>query len=210
MLIRTALLSDAPALLAIYAPYIEKTAITFEYDVPFPDEFRQRMQKTLQKYPYLVAERDGELLGYAYLGTYIGRAACDWSAEASIYLRQDAHGLGLGRRLYTALEEIAKAQNLCNLNAAIAYPPDGVEDEHLTRNSVDFHAHMGYTMVGEFHGCGFKFGRWYSLVWMEKHLCSHQNNAPPMPVIPFPTLSLEIIATILSAKESNLDESHSV
>ena len=79
-------------------------------------------------------------------------------------------------------------QNLCNLNAAIAYPTDGVEDDHLTRNSVDFHAHMGYTMVGEFHGCGFKFGRWYSLVWMEKHLCDHSNDAPPAPVIPFPQL----------------------
>lgn len=208
--LRVARPDDARALIDIYAPYVLNTAITYEYDVPSVEDFAARITHTLQKYPYLVAERDGELLGYAYLGTYIGRAACDWSAEASIYLRQDARGLGLGRRLYTALEEIAKAQNLCNLNAAIAYPPDGVEDEHLTRNSVDFHAHMGYTMVGEFHGCGFKFGRWYSLVWMEKHLCSHQNDAPPMPVIPFPTLSPEIIATILSAKESNHDKSHSV
>ena len=201
--LRVARPDDARALVAIYAPYVLTTAITYEYDVPSVEEFAARIAHTLQKYPYLVAERDGELLGYAYLGTYIGRAACDWSAEASIYLRQDAHGLGLGRRLYTALEEIAKAQHLCNLNAAIAYPSDGVEDEHLTRNSVDFHTHIGYTMVGEFHGCGFKFGKWYSLLWMEKHLCDHRNDAPPMPVIPFPALSPAIVATILSAKESN-------
>ncbi|MBQ8717653.1 MAG: GNAT family N-acetyltransferase [Clostridia bacterium] len=195
--LRIARPSDAAALIDIYAPYVLTTAITYEYEVPSVENFTARIQKTLQTYPYIVAERDGELLGYAYLSTYIGRAACAWSAEASIYLRSDAHGLGLGRRLYTALESVARAQNLCNLNAAIAYPTDGVEDDHLTRNSVDFHAHMGYTMVGEFHGCGFKFGRWYSLVWMEKHLCDHSNDAPPAPVIPFPQLPEAEVERIL-------------
>ena len=109
--LRIARPSDAAALINIYAPYVLTTAITYEYDVPSLEDFTARIERTLQKFPYIVAERDGELLGYAYLSTYIGRAACAWSAEASIYLRSDAHGLGLGRRLYTALESVARAVN---------------------------------------------------------------------------------------------------
>ena len=87
VLIRAARLEDARELLAIYAPYVEKTAITFEYKTPSLQEFQARMRRTLEKYPYLVAEKDGELAGYAYTGAFVGRAAYDWAAETAIYAK---------------------------------------------------------------------------------------------------------------------------
>ena len=184
VVIRTARQQDAQELLSIYAPYGEKTAITFEYEVPGPEEFRERIANTLKKYPYLVAESEGELLGYAYTGPFVGRAAYSWSAEVSIYLRQDSRRMGIGRKLYEKLEDISGLQNITNLNACIGYPEQ--EDEHLTNNSLQFHAHMGYDMVGVFHRCGYKFGTWYGMAWMEKLIGEHGRN--PVPVIPFPNL----------------------
>lgn len=184
IVIRTARPEDAPALLDIYAPYVEKTAISFEYDVPSVEEFRGRIENILQKYPYLVAEKDGEFLGYAYTHAFVGRAAYDHSAETTIYLKEDKRGMGIGRRLYLALEEISKAQNIYSLNACIGYPE--TEDEHLTMNSIQFHAHMGYRFVGRFYKCGYKFGIWYDMAWMEKILKEHPQNPPA--VVPFPEL----------------------
>lgn len=184
--IRTASPADAEAILAVYAPYIQNTAITFEYEVPSPEEFRARIAGTLMQHPYLVAEREGAILGYAYARPFIGRAASSWSAEVSIYLREDACKLGLGRRLYQALEDVSRAQNILNLNASIAVPlEDG--DPYVTRNSADFHARLGYRQVAEFHRCGYKFGRWYNLIWVEKFIGEHA--AAPAPVIPFPALA---------------------
>ncbi len=187
--IRTASPDDAEAILAVYAPYILKTAITFEYEVPALEEFRSRIAQTLRRHPYLVAERDGQILGYAYAHPFIGRAASDWSAEASIYLREDSRKTGLGRRLYQTLEDAARAQNILNLNASIAVAEG--EDPYVTRNSVDFHLHMGYHQVAEFHRCGCKFGRWYNLVWVEKFLGEH--TAAPAAVIPYPELDTETL-----------------
>lgn len=182
--IRIARPQDAPALLEIYAPYVEKTAVSFEYDVPSVEEFRARIEDTLRKYPYLVAEADGKLLGYAYTHAFVGRAAYDHSAETTIYLREDMRGMGLGKRLYKALEDISAAQNIYNLNACIGYPE--AEDAHLTMDSIRFHSHMGYRLVGRFHKCGYKFGTWYDMAWMEKIIREHPKN--PEPVIPFPKL----------------------
>ncbi len=179
--IRTAMAEDAAELLEIYRPYVEKTAITFEYDVPTPEEFRARIERTLKKYPYLVAKKDGELLGYAYTGPFVGRAAYSWAAEVSIYLKENRRRMGIGKMLYQAIEEISKAQNITNLNACIGNPDP--EDEYLTRNSIQFHEHMGYRMVGQFYKCGYKFGRWYHMVWMEKIIGVHE--AEPKPVVEF-------------------------
>lgn len=188
MVIRIAEEADAEKLLEIYAPYVEKTAITFEYTVPSLEEFRERIRETLKKYPYLIAEKDGEILGYAYTGAFGKRAAYSWAAETSIYLKENKRRMGVGKQLYTALENISKAQNILNLNACIGYPEE--EDAHLTKNSVQFHEHMGYKPVGVFHKCGYKFGTWYDLMWMEKWLGPHTDH--PAPVIPFPELEAEI------------------
>lgn len=180
---------DAEKLLEIYRPYVEKTAITFEYEVPSVEEFQGRIDRTLRRYPYLVAEAGGQILGYAYTGPFVGRAAYDWAAEVSIYLREDCRGMGLGKRLYAAIEEISRAQHITNLNACIGTVE--AEDQYLTNNSAQFHGHMGYRMVGEFQKCGYKFGRWYNMVWMEKIIGEHLPR--PEAVVPFPEIEIKQI-----------------
>lgn len=182
--IRVATKEDAEALLAIYAPYVEETAITFEYEVPSIEEFRCRIQETLKKYPYLVAEKNGKIVGYAYAGAFHTRPAYDWAVETSIYVSELQKGEGIGKALYKALEGQLSRQHILNLNACIAYPE--TEDEHLNKDSVRFHTHLGYRMVGEFYQCGYKFDRWYNMVWMEKHIGAHSSN--PAKVIWFSEL----------------------
>lgn len=162
---------DAGRLVEIYAPYVKETAITFEYEVPTVEEFESRIASILKKYPYLLAEQDGKAVGYAYAGVFNERPAADWSVESAIYVERGSRRAGVGRALYKALEATLIRQNILNVNACIAWPE--TEDEYLTYDSIRFHEHMGYRMVGRFHQCGYKFGRWYDLVWMEKHLGEH-------------------------------------
>lgn len=181
VVVRDAVPEDAERLVEIYRPYVETTAITFEYDVPTVGEFRGRMERTMEKYPYLVAEMDGYVVGYACAGRFVGRAAYDWSVETTIYLDRGMRGRGIGRRLYGALEEALKDMGVLNLNACIAYPEK--EDEYLTRSSAEFHARLGYRLVGEFRLCGYKFSRWYNMIWMEKLIGEHTSE--PAAVAPY-------------------------
>lgn len=172
VLVRSARLSDAPRLLEIYAYYVEHTAITFEYVTPTLSEFQGRMSATLARYPYLVIERDGVVQGYAYAGAFNSRAAYDWSCELTVYLDPNAKKCGLGRTLYEALEFRLREMGILNLYACIATPEQ--EDEYLTANSAQFHAYLGFTEVGCFRNCGYKFDRWYHMIWMEKVIGEHR------------------------------------
>ena len=285
---RVARPEDAEALLAIYAPYVEETAITFEYEVPSVEAFRARIVHTLATYPYIVAveEQEGNagtgrvdgasascldraeanagtahvdgasassapasgagevteahrtsehIIGYAYVGRLHERAAYDWSVETSIYVDRRARKHGLGRQLYERLEAILRAMNIISVNACIAYPgtmntlaaadrlqdahigigdpntadrarkdpregsadsgADIGEDPYLNTNSPDFHAHLGYQLVGHFHACAYKFDRWYDMIWMEKWIAPHP--AKPEAMIPFPELPEEVVARCL-------------
>ncbi|MBQ9748281.1 MAG: N-acetyltransferase [Clostridia bacterium] len=185
--IRTATPEDARALVAIYAPYVLETGITFEYDVPTEEEFRRRIEGVLRRYPYLVAEREGGLLGYSYANPLGERAAFSRAAETVLYVRRDARGLGIGTSLYRRLEEILRRQNVTNVNACIAWRDE--EDETLTHASPAFHAAAGYRKIAHFTACGYKFGRWYDLIWMEKFIGEHVD-APPA-FIPFPSLEAD-------------------
>lgn len=272
---RVARPEDAEALLAIYAPYVEETAITFEYEVPSVEAFRARIAHTLATYPYIVAVEEQEanagtghvdgasvscidraeanadtahvdgasvssapasgagagdvtgthrtserIIGYAYVGRLHERAAYDWSVETSIYVDRRARKHGLGRQLYERLEAILRAMNIISVNACIAYPgtmntvaaadrlqdahigigdpntadrtrkdlregsaDSGVdigEDPYLNTNSPDFHAHLGYQLVGHFHACAYKFDRWYDMIWMEKCIGTHTDTPAPV------------------------------
>jgi len=161
MNIRLARPSDAATLLAIYAPYVENTAITFEYEVPTIEDFANRIEKTLEKYPYLVAEEDGLILGYAYASTYYARAAYDWAVELSVYASQDARGKGVGSKLYDELEDLLDQMGYVHFLACISQPNEA---------SLALHRKRGYQQVAHFPKIGYKFNRWHDIVWLQKSL----------------------------------------
>ena len=183
--IRPAEERDIPAMLAVYAPYVEETAVSFEYAVPSPEEFRARLARVQGFYPWLVAEQEGRVLGYAYASRFHPRAAYDWSVEVSIYLGRQERGRGLGRQLYEALEAMLRAQNVLSAYACIALAE--TPDEYLDHASIRFHERMGYRLTGTFPNCGYKFDRWYGMVWMEKRLvpADAPKSLHPAPVVAF-------------------------
>ena len=188
--VRTASPQDAEELLEIYRYYVEHTSVTFEWDVPTVEEFRSRIENTLKKYPYIAAVQNNHIVGYAYAGPFKARAAYNWAVETSIYVHKDIKRQGAGRLLLENLEYCLKKMNILNVNACIAYPE--TEDEFLTKDSVRFHEKMGYSFVGEFHKCGYKFNRWYNMVWMEKHIGEHVSNQPDVAAFNVESLKQEV------------------
>lgn len=165
-MIRLATPNDIPSILAIYGPYVLNTPYSFEYTVPSEEAFRQRFTAITEKFPWLVWEEKGEVLGYAYASLPFQRAAYAWCCEVSIYLSPKIHGKGIGRKLYAALEALLFRQGY-----RVIYSVITSENQH----SVDFHAKVGYRFVAELPNCGFKFGRWLGIIWMEKRLVSVKN-----------------------------------
>jgi phosphinothricin acetyltransferase len=176
-MIRIATGQDLPQMLEIYGPYVEKTTYSFEYTVPSPEEFSRRLQTFTAQFPWLVWEESGRILGYAYASPPYTRVAYRWCAEPSVYLRPEARGRGIGRKLYAALEEILKIQGYQVLYALITQD---------NSSSLRFHEKQGYGKKVLFDNCGFKFGRWLGVFWMEKRLISVEipNSFPS----PFPQL----------------------
>ncbi len=178
VVVRPARLEDARRLLEIYGFYVEHTAITFEYEVPSLSEFQYRMERTMKRYPYLILEQNGVIQGYAYAGPFKERAAYGWSCEMTVYLEHGAQKQGFGRMLYEELESRLKTMGILNLYACIGYPEE--EDHYLNRNSAQFHSHLGYRQVGRFCKCGYKFGHWYDMIWMEKIIGEHRPEQVPV------------------------------
>lgn len=164
---------DAEELISIYAPYVKETAISFEYEVPSVAEFRNRIKDISSCLPYIKATENGKILGYAYARKFINRRAYDWSVEVTIYLRKDERKRGIGRILYTALENSLKEMGVLNMNACIAIARDN--DPYLDNTSRCFHEKMGFNLVGTFHNSGYKFDTWYDMIWMEKIIGEHKN-----------------------------------
>lgn len=162
---------DAKELLAIYAPYVRDTAVSFEYEVPSLQEFRGRIQDISKILPYIKAVEAGEILGYAYAGKFKNRKAYDWSVEVTVYVREDARRRGVGKMLYQALENSLQRIGVLNMNACIAVPKG--DDKHLSNDSYHFHEKMGFHLVGTFHDSGYKFCTWYDMIWMEKMIGKH-------------------------------------
>ena len=170
-MIRIATEADVPAILDIYAPYILSTTITFEYEVPTEESFLERFHAITARYPWLVWEEDGRILGYAHGSAPFGRAAFRWSCEASVYLLPEARGRGIGRKLYHALEQILAYQGHRLCYAIITSE---------NRDSLAFHSRMGYRFTAEMPDCGYKFGRWLGVIWMEKllNVVEHPSSFP--------------------------------
>lgn len=169
--IRLAVPDDAPSLLAIYAPYVTGTAISFETKVPDISEFEQRIASTLTRYPYLVAEENDQIIGYAYASALSPRQAYDWSVETTVYLKQDVTGRGIGTALYHELFSLLGFQHFSRAFACIA---------DTNTASVHFHESLGFSKVGCFSKCGYKNGTWLDVVWLEKDLCPSRKLPEPL------------------------------
>lgn len=168
--IRDAQLEDAKELLAIYRPYVEETAITFETEVPSLAEFKQRIETTQKQFPYLVAEIDDNIVGYAYAHEYYGRAAYAWTVEVSIYVDKTARSSGVGTALYDCLEAALQKQGIINFLACISLPNEP---------SICFHRKRGYQQVAHFDRVGFKFDTWHDIVWLQKRVQESELPKPP-------------------------------
>lgn len=166
--VRPATAADAAAIAAIYAPAVTDNAASFEEAPPDAREIAARIAKVSARHAWLVAERAGEVLGYAYGGPHRERAAYRWSVEVSAYIRADAHRQGLARRLYTELFARLAALGYVNAYAGITLP---------NAASVGLHEALGFTKIGVYHGIGFKFGRWHDVGWWERRLPAP--NDPP-------------------------------
>lgn len=162
MTIRDAKRSDVPAMLAIYAPFVEHTAVSFEYDVPTEAEFARRLEEHQAAFPWLVCEEDGKVMGYAYAGRAFERAAYGWNAEISCYLASEIRGKGVGRRLYARIEEILTRLGYYKLFAVVT---------SANAPSVAFHHALGFRDAACFRNVGYKQGSWYDVLWLEKTLC---------------------------------------
>jgi len=184
--LRLAKPADAEGILKIYASYVTDTAISFEYDVPSKDEFAKRIENISKKYPYLVCELDGEIVGFAYASSFKGRTAYMWNAELSIYIENKCCRLGLGHSFYSALIEILKLQNIQTVYGGVTVPNEGSEWLHKS---------MGFEVVGVYKKNGFKLGKWHDVAWFAKHIGTHIT--PPRAIVPITELSEDVIAEIL-------------
>lgn len=210
--IRTAAPGDAAAILAVYAPYIERTTVSFELAVPAVDEFAGRIAETLDRYAYLVleelpdgnaacgltvpdaADRAARIVGFAYYGAFGHRAAYQWSAETSIYLDPELCGQGLGGILLDALERLMAAQGIVNAEACICAENAG---------SIAFHERHGYIQRAMFPSCAHKLGRWLGIVWLEKRL--GEAPALPSPIRPLDAGAAARVIAAANAKLAGLD-----
>ena len=159
--IRSATEADASALLAIYRPFVEETAISFEMVAPTVEEFAARIRKSLSAWQWLVAERDEQCLGYAYGSVHRERAGYRWSAEVSAYVNPKHHRQGIGRALYLELFEDLTQTGYCNAYAGITLPNDG---------SVALHRSVGFELIGIFKKIGRKYGQWHDVAWLQRAL----------------------------------------
>ncbi len=160
-MIRIANLEDVPAVLEIYRPFVEETAVSFEYVLPTREEFSRRMAEHMKDYPWLIWEEEGKVLGYAYAGRAFERAAYSWNAEISCYLAPEARGRGVGRQLYAQIEDILRRQGLRKVFAVVT---------SANQASIGFHKALGYEEVACYPKVGFKLGAWYDVIWLVKEL----------------------------------------
>lgn len=159
--VRDATTTDAAACAALYAPYVTDTTISFEEEPPDAAEMARRIAASQEAHAWLVAERDHRLVGYAYAGTFRGRAAYRHTCEVSVYVDVDAHGVGIGRTLYTALLERMREAGMRRAVGAATMPNDASERLHRT---------LGFEVVGTFREVGFKRGLWCDVTWFQKAL----------------------------------------
>ncbi|SDI11728.1 arsinothricin resistance N-acetyltransferase ArsN1 family B [Pseudomonas abietaniphila] len=171
--VRVATPADASAIQAIYAPMVLDTVISFELIPPTVDDMAARIAATLPTHPYLVAEVEGKVVGYAYASQHRAREAYRWSVDVTVYVDPVVHRNGVGRALYQQLLPLLEKQGFHAAYAGIALPNAG---------SIGIHEALGFTHIGTYPEVGFKHGQWHSVGYWRKPLCAV---TPPIEIIPF-------------------------
>jgi L-amino acid N-acyltransferase YncA len=195
--IRVAVASDAPSILDIYAPYIEKTSFTFETEVPSIDSFKERITSYLQNWPWLVCEIDGIVAGYAYGSRHRERIAYQWSVESSVYIHDDYQRRGIAEALYAALINILKFQGYRNLYAVINLPND---------KSVSFHEKLGFEYFATYKNAGYKLGKWKNVGWWQLQL--NEYSMDPEPPLKFSEIDMTRVDDILKRCETMIKKTN--
>lgn len=178
--IRFAAIADAPALLAIYTPYVEKTSISFEYTAPSLTEFEGRIREIISEYPYIVYQEGDAILGYAYGHRAMERAAYGWNAELSVYVDRGYIGRGIGSRLYRCLMDLLQLQGVRNVYGVVTHP---------NPPSEALHRRLGFQLTARFPAAGYKQGRWRDVLWFGKVLSA----GPPQPLRPIGAVDGEAV-----------------
>ena len=191
--LRLAKPADSGDILAIYAPYIEKTSFTFETDVPSPEAFAERISSYLESWPWLVCEVDGVIAGYAYAARYRERVAYQWSVESSVYIHDDHQRKGIARILYSALFKILKRQGFRNVYAVINLPNE---------KSVAFHESLGFSYFATYEQVGYKLGQWKNVGWW-RLIVNEFGQEPAAPVL-FSLLDKEFLLSLFKQQTTSL------
>jgi len=189
--IRLAQPADAEQMLAIYTPIVRDTIISFELEPPGSEEFQRRIEHGMQRFPWLVCDREGELLGYAYAGAYRARPAYQWCCESSVYVAESARGCGVGRALYTSLFKVLELQGYCGVYAGTTLPNPA---------SVALHRACGFSEVGVFRQAGYKHGAWHDVAWWQLRL----QDPPSPPDAPAALLAISDTDQLARAAASGL------
>ena len=175
-MIRTIEERDFLEVLNIYKPFVTDTVTTFETEVPTIKDFGYRIIETIKKYPWLVLEEKGKVIGYAYASEHRSRCSYQWSCECSIYMAPEARGKGFGKKLYLELFKILKAQGFIHVLAGAALPNEA---------SIAIHKSLGFEEIGTYKKIGFKHNRWIDTYWMQLEL---NQISEPKELIPFSSI----------------------
>lgn len=191
--ISIATLDDAQEMLAVYAPYVEKTTVSSEYVAPSLCEFKERISNFTTHLPWIVCRIDGKVAGYGYASPHRTRAAYQWSAETSIYVSEDFYRCGIARAIYNTIFEILKYQGYYNIFVGITTPNE---------RSVSFHSSMGFEISGSYKNSMYKFGLWRDVIWMSKSLRKHEDE--PEATISFKQIPQEKIKYVFEKYQSEI------
>lgn len=176
MIVRLVTARDAAAVASLYAPYVTDSAVSFEAKPPSVAEMGERIAAGGALYPWLVAEQDGALLGYAYATAFRARHAYRFTVETSVYVRQGGHGRGVGGALYGALLPLLQRQGFTQAIAALTLPNEA---------SVRLHERHGFAHAGCYENVGHKFGAWRSVgLWQRALAPLSESPEEPRPYAP--------------------------
>ncbi|WP_226010713.1 GNAT family N-acetyltransferase [Halomicrobium salinisoli] len=193
--LRPATPADAAAIRDIYAPFVESTAVTFEVEPPTVDETADRIESTLERYPWLVCEAAGDVVGYAAASRLRSKGAYQWTVELSVYVAEGSRQSGVGTALYESLFALLARQGFCDAYAATTLPNPATEA---------LHERTGFEPVGTFPAVGYKGGEWRDVRWWHRQL--RERPADPDPPTPLPDLNDDAVDAALDVGRSSLDD----